>query len=241
MPELVWYRSLYWRIALGFVALLAAAPRGAGDGVSLADRAHVGASAGRSPAEYSQTIAADLVTTLAEKPDVDLDGYLNDKYPRHLPSICGRHARQPCGRQPAHSAAAEPGARRLRPLERSQWPGPGRWTQRRGVRWPTRGVRWRSRRRCCCWCGEWCCRNVVCAASGSQQQRGAGCEECGRGAGSRRRRRRSRPGRPRFDRFGRGGRPGGFGAGGPGGSGGDGRGGDSRGPTELRVCAGRDQ
>ena len=23
MPELVWYRSLYWRIALGFVALLA--------------------------------------------------------------------------------------------------------------------------------------------------------------------------------------------------------------------------
>ncbi len=23
MPELVWYRSLYWRIAFGFVALLA--------------------------------------------------------------------------------------------------------------------------------------------------------------------------------------------------------------------------
>ena len=24
MPEIAWYRSLYWRIALGFVALLAA-------------------------------------------------------------------------------------------------------------------------------------------------------------------------------------------------------------------------
>ena len=24
MPEAVWYRSLYWRIAMGFVALLAA-------------------------------------------------------------------------------------------------------------------------------------------------------------------------------------------------------------------------
>jgi signal transduction histidine kinase len=35
---------------------------------------------GRSPADYSQQIAADLTTILTEKPDVDLDAYLNDRY-----------------------------------------------------------------------------------------------------------------------------------------------------------------
>src|SRR5262249_26447770 len=35
---------------------------------------------GRSPQEYSQTIANDVAATVADKPDIDLDEYLNAKY-----------------------------------------------------------------------------------------------------------------------------------------------------------------
>ena len=80
MPERVWYRSLYWRIALGFVALLAVllAVQGAvflwitGRAAELMP--------GRSPAEYAQTIAADLSGSLAERADLDVDKHLNDRY-----------------------------------------------------------------------------------------------------------------------------------------------------------------
>ena len=80
MPDIVWYRSLYWRIALGFVALLA---------VLLAVQAAAflwlsGRAAeilpGRSPAEYAQTIAADLAGSLVEHPELDIDKHLNDRY-----------------------------------------------------------------------------------------------------------------------------------------------------------------
>ncbi len=80
MPEIAWYRSLYWRIALGFVALLA---------VMLAAQGVVflwltGRAAellpGRSPAEYAQTIALDTALVLGEQPQTDLDEYLNGRY-----------------------------------------------------------------------------------------------------------------------------------------------------------------
>ena len=80
MPEIVWYRSLYWRIALGFVALLAIllAVQGlmflwlTGQGTEFLP--------GRSPGEYAQTIAADLATNLAERPDLNIEDHLNDRY-----------------------------------------------------------------------------------------------------------------------------------------------------------------
>ena len=80
MPEILWYRSLYWRIALGFVALLAIllAVQGAvfvwltGRGTEFLP--------GRSPHEYAQTIAADLGTNLAERPDLNIEDHLNDRY-----------------------------------------------------------------------------------------------------------------------------------------------------------------
>ena len=80
MPEIVWYRSFYWRIALGFVALLAVllAVQGAlflwltGRATELLP--------GRSPEEYAQTIAADLATHLAERPDLDVDAHLHERY-----------------------------------------------------------------------------------------------------------------------------------------------------------------
>ena len=80
MPDIVWYRSLYWRIGLGFVALLAVllAAQGlvflwlTGRGTEFLP--------GRSPGEYAQTIAADLAVSLAENPALDLDAHLNDRY-----------------------------------------------------------------------------------------------------------------------------------------------------------------
>ena len=80
MPNPAWYRSLYWRIALGFVAVLA---------VLLAVQAVVfllvtGRTAsvwpGRSPGEYAQLIAADLATVMAEQPALDLEEHLNDHF-----------------------------------------------------------------------------------------------------------------------------------------------------------------
>lgn len=81
MPELVWYRSLYWRIAVGFVALVAILLAAQGTAFLWLTGRMSDILPGRSPAEYSQTIAADLVVNLLEKPDLDLDAYLNDRYP----------------------------------------------------------------------------------------------------------------------------------------------------------------
>ncbi len=80
MRETVWFRSLYWRIAFGFVLLVTAL---------LAAQALVflwltGRTAelwpGRSPAEFAQLIAADVADAVAEQPAIDLDAYLNERY-----------------------------------------------------------------------------------------------------------------------------------------------------------------
>ena len=73
MPETVWYRSLYWRIALGFVALLATLLAVQG----LVFLWLTGRTAeflpGRSPVELAQAIARDAANALTERPDIDLD------------------------------------------------------------------------------------------------------------------------------------------------------------------------
>lgn len=81
MADLVWYRSLYWRIALGFVGVLA---------FLLLAQALVfvwvsGRAAdvwpGRTPAEYAQLIATDVATALVEQPGLDLDAYITNRFP----------------------------------------------------------------------------------------------------------------------------------------------------------------
>ena len=69
MPEIAWYRSLYWRIALGFVALLATLLAVQGlVFLWLTGRAS-DLLPGRSPAELAQTIAADLAVSLRRSAD----------------------------------------------------------------------------------------------------------------------------------------------------------------------------
>src|SRR5262245_21524020 len=80
MSDPVWYRSLYWRIALGFVALLATllAVQGL---VFLWLTGRVAAVwPGRSAAELASTIATDVSQELTARPDADIAEYVNRRY-----------------------------------------------------------------------------------------------------------------------------------------------------------------
>lgn len=81
MPDPRWFQSLYWRIAAGFVAVLA---------LVLAAQVLVfiwvsGRASdvwpGRTPAEYAQLIAADASAVLREQPEVDLQRHLHERFP----------------------------------------------------------------------------------------------------------------------------------------------------------------
>jgi signal transduction histidine kinase len=79
MPERVWYKSLYWRIALGYVALLAVLLLvQTGLSVWLTDR--MWGRTTRTPEELAELVADDLGTVLAQAPQTDLKSYLVDKY-----------------------------------------------------------------------------------------------------------------------------------------------------------------
>jgi len=76
----VWYRSLYWRIALGFVALLATLLAAQGL-VFLWLTGRVAAVwPGRSASELASTIASDLSQELTERPATDIGDYVNRRY-----------------------------------------------------------------------------------------------------------------------------------------------------------------
>lgn len=80
MPDPVWYRSLYWRIALGFVALLASMLVVQGVIFLWLTGRISDFFPNRSPAQLAATLAADIATTMAERPDIDLDEYVNSRY-----------------------------------------------------------------------------------------------------------------------------------------------------------------
>jgi signal transduction histidine kinase len=78
MSEAVWYRSLYWRIAIGFVALLAAL---------LVIQALVfvwlTVVVGRStlgPAQLATEVAADVSTALAQTPELDVNEFVSRRF-----------------------------------------------------------------------------------------------------------------------------------------------------------------
>jgi len=79
MPERVWYRSLYWRIAMGYVALLAVLlVVQATLFVYLSNR--MWGNASRTPVQLAETVAQDLSLQLAESPQVDVESYLHRHY-----------------------------------------------------------------------------------------------------------------------------------------------------------------
>jgi signal transduction histidine kinase len=78
MPEPAWFRSLYWRIAIGFVAMLA---------VVLALQATLFlwmtgrfAASSRTPQQVADEIARELSDTLTDNPALDLERHVRERY-----------------------------------------------------------------------------------------------------------------------------------------------------------------
>ncbi|HEX6975954.1 MAG TPA: HAMP domain-containing sensor histidine kinase [Vicinamibacterales bacterium] len=79
MSNPVWYRSLYWRIAFGFIAMLAVLLLAQGLlFLWLTDR-FVGSS-NRTPAQLAEQVADVVSAQLTRKPDLDLGTYLPDRF-----------------------------------------------------------------------------------------------------------------------------------------------------------------
>ena len=121
MPDPVWYKSLYWRIAFGFVAMLAALLLAQGlVGLWLTDRI-VGWSA-QSPEELVSSVAADLSTALTRNPSLPLDTYVKDEFnhiyrPFVVVMVDGRAAsNRPNGLPPGYIRAVQQRLRRGEPL-----------------------------------------------------------------------------------------------------------------------------
>src|SRR4029077_15009278 len=75
-----WHRSLYWRIAIGFVLFLAAMLV-----VQAMLFVWVVARSGRtvpgqSPSRFSETVALDLSNAIALEPDLDIAKYIHEQY-----------------------------------------------------------------------------------------------------------------------------------------------------------------
>ena len=75
-----WYRSLYWRIALGLVAFLALMLAAQGLlFIFLTDRL-AGSMPARSPRQLATLVASDLSATLSANPSTDIYKYIHDQY-----------------------------------------------------------------------------------------------------------------------------------------------------------------
>jgi signal transduction histidine kinase len=81
MSDPVWYRSLYWRIAFGFLALLAILLLVQGVlFLWLTDR-FVGSSP-RTPQQLAEVVADTLGTELAAHPEIDIGSFLQERFRR---------------------------------------------------------------------------------------------------------------------------------------------------------------
>jgi signal transduction histidine kinase len=82
MPEPAWYRSLYWRIALGFVALLATLLVVQGSVFLWMTGRMTDFFPNRSPAQFAATVAADVSVAMTENRTTDISAYVNRRYSR---------------------------------------------------------------------------------------------------------------------------------------------------------------
>src|SRR5688572_30886377 len=80
MTEPRWYRSLYWRLALGLVAFLALmlAAQGALY-LWMTDRI-AGSMPARDPRRLAVLVASDVAAALADRPTLDLDSYVRAEF-----------------------------------------------------------------------------------------------------------------------------------------------------------------
>jgi signal transduction histidine kinase len=74
-----WYRSLYWRIALGFIALLAVLLV-LQTALAVWMTSRIWGDGSRTPAELAETAARDLSSQLTQNPSFDIERHLRDRY-----------------------------------------------------------------------------------------------------------------------------------------------------------------
>ena len=87
MPERVWYRSLYWRIALGYVALLARAARRADGAVVVLSNRMWGQRQPDAGAARGSGRRRICRRQLTESPEMDVESYLRRRYGARLPAV----------------------------------------------------------------------------------------------------------------------------------------------------------
>src|SRR6187549_3266831 len=80
MPRPIWFRSLYWRIALGFVAMLAALLLVQGMLFLWLTGRFALSTASRTPQQLADQVARELSEALTENPSLDLQVYVTEKY-----------------------------------------------------------------------------------------------------------------------------------------------------------------
>jgi signal transduction histidine kinase len=80
MPRPIWFRSLYWRIALGFVAMLAALLLVQGMLFLWLTGRFALSAASRTPQQLADQVARELSEALAENPSLDLQAFVTGKY-----------------------------------------------------------------------------------------------------------------------------------------------------------------
>jgi len=131
MSNWIWHRSLYWRIAIGFVVLLATMLVVQGIAFLWLTGRAAELLAGRSPAEYAQTLATDLGVSLAAQSDLDIDTYVNERYRTTYRAfaVAMRDGRTASSRRipPPPGLARGASGRLMFESGSSPRPGPGPW------------------------------------------------------------------------------------------------------------------
>jgi len=86
MARPVWYRSLYWRIGLGFVVFLALVLAAqAGTLLWLISRMDVGP--GPASPSITRLLASELSQALTENPKLDIQRFFREHYEERLPLV----------------------------------------------------------------------------------------------------------------------------------------------------------
>src|SRR3972149_11414127 len=80
MPERVWFRSLYWRVAFGFVAFLGVMLVVQGGMLFWLVARASDEVAGRSPSDYATFVASDLSAALTAGTVTEPGAYLKEHY-----------------------------------------------------------------------------------------------------------------------------------------------------------------
>ena len=80
MPRPIWFRSLYWRIALGFVAMLAALLLVQGMLFLWLTGRFALSTASRTPQQLADQVARELSEALTENPSLDVQAFVSERY-----------------------------------------------------------------------------------------------------------------------------------------------------------------